>query len=56
MVQPGSIWQHYRETVMMEEQIDGGHDLALYALVIAVASTPGSPMAKPSIIPANSLP
>ena len=56
MVQPGSIWQHYGETVMMKEQIDGGHDLALYAAVIAMASTPGSPMAQPSIIPANLLP
>ena len=55
MVQPGSIWQHYGETVMMKEQIDGGHDLAVYAAVIAMASTPGSPMAQPSIIPANLL-
>lgn len=46
MVQPGSIRQHYRETVMMEAQIDGGHDLVLYAVVMAVAS-------QLSIIPAN---
>ena len=42
----------YASYVMMKEQIDGGHDLAVYAAVIAMASTPGSPMAQPSIIPA----